>query len=431
MARMVRFLCFLVVSSFFLAQNALGQQADDQVPIDFLSSAHPHSLAKVPRGHLNGQSHARFGLAGIDSIANWNKHFDAEGIGVAFDSKGNPFPISQHVWYYSMVGNPPELGGATEINAPIVPVSLDLRNADGTPRFVNGKRLIYDVTPFVAPTVNSPVFQNFKYSSGDTATQFTDAVQRAEFFDRMKPDWHTLLKPSVKATRTMVLVQGTYRFALNGDGSCCRFVLVDADTFINELFPPAFPFDNSTAVGSAENAGDMTTKDISTFLFPNTYLYTEHDPTHCCILGFHSFDFEPGVPANGNLQRWYIMNYSSWITPGLFRGGLGDVTALSHEMSEIFNDPFVVADGIHNATPFWSSPNGNCQNNLEVGDVIEGLPNQIFPITMNGMTYHPQNEALLQWFEFESPSSALGGAYSYPNTGTLQALSPPQNFGCQ
>ena len=86
---------------------------------------------------------------------------------------------------------------------------------------------------------------------------------------------------------------------------------------------------------------------------------------------------------------------------------------------------------MHNITPWWLSPNGNCQNNLEDGDVIEGLPNATFPMTMNGFTYHPQNEALLQWFEFESPSSALGGAYSYPNANTLTQLSAPQNVNCQ
>ena len=32
-------------------------------------------------------------------------------------------------------------GGTTAIGAPIVPVNLDLRNVDGTPRFVNGQRL--------------------------------------------------------------------------------------------------------------------------------------------------------------------------------------------------------------------------------------------------------------------------------------------------
>jgi hypothetical protein len=123
------------------------------------------------------------------------------------------------------------------------------------------------------------------------------------------------------------------------------------------------------------------------------------------------------------------VNYSSWISPGLF-GEFQDVTALSHEIAETYNDPFVVSDSVHNLTPWWLAPNGNCQNSLETGDVIEGLPSATFPIFLNGFTYHPQNEALLQWFEFESPSSALGGAYSYPNTSTLTQLSAPQKFLC-
>jgi hypothetical protein len=102
-----------------------------------------------------------------------------------------------------------------------------------------------------------------------------------------------------------------------------------------------------------------------------------------------------------------------------------DVTGLSHEISETYNDPFVAFFGGQDVTPWWKAPNGNCQDNLEVGDVIEGIPNQAFPITMpNGFTYHPQNEALLQWFEFQSPSTALNQAYSYPDVTTLTALSP-------
>ena len=122
---------------------------------------------------------------------------------------------------------------------------------------------------------------------------------------------------------------------------------------------------------------------------------------------------------------------SSWISPGLFGAGFQDVTAHSHEIAETYNDPFVASDGIHNITPWWLAPNGLCQNNLETGDVIEGLPNATFPVTVNGFTYHPQNEALLQWFEFESPSSAIGGAYSYPNMSVLTSLSPIQRANCQ
>ena len=148
------------------------------------------------------------------------------------------------------------------------------------------------------------------------------------------------------------------------------------------------------------------------------------------MLGYHSYDIEPGIPANGNLERRYVMNYSSWISPGLFRGGLADVTALSHELSETFNDPFVASDGVHNITPWWLSPNGNCQNTLEVGDVIEGLPNEVYPIALHGYTYHPQNEALLPWFEFREESFAIDGAYSYPDETVLTQLSPVEKPNC-
>jgi hypothetical protein len=50
---------------------------------------------------------------------------------------------------------------------------------------------------------------------------------------------------------------------------------------------------------------------------------------------------------------------------------------------------------------------------------------------MHGFTYHPQNEALLPWFEFQQPSTAIDGAYSYPDTTVLSGPPAPQNFRCQ
>jgi hypothetical protein len=200
---------------------------------------------------------------------------------------------------------------------------------------------------------------------------------------------------------------------------------IDDVEFGNLLFPSTFPFDNSTPVGAAENSGDITTKDISTFLFNNVYLYTGGNPNNCCILGYHTYDFEPGIPSNGNRQRWYVLNYSSWISPGLFLFGFEDVTALSHEMSETFDDPFV-----NNITPWWLSQDpftggANCQDNLEVGDVVEVLTtNPVYAAAVDGKTYHPQNVALLPWFAFQSPSHARNGTYSFPDETTLLSLSP-------
>ncbi|HEX3438480.1 MAG TPA: hypothetical protein VHT24_17045, partial [Pseudacidobacterium sp.] len=196
----------VVLSVFTIAFACHAQQDDDQLPINFLSHASHKSVQMAPRGHRNGQGHTN-GIPDIDSLVNFNNHFQAQGV----DQNGN----AQIIWYYNMVGTAPQHHGTTTFNAPIVPVTLDLRNADGSPRFVNGQPLISSPAQFVQPTLDSPLFQNFTYSSSDDATQFTDAVQRAEFFDRAKADWHTMLNPSVKTGRTMVLLRGTYLFALN------------------------------------------------------------------------------------------------------------------------------------------------------------------------------------------------------------------------
>jgi len=396
------------------------------------------------------------GIPGIDSVPNFSGAYSTPGV----DSNGKP----QSNWLFNTLGNAPAKGGTTTLDAPIVPVSLDLRNADGSPRFVrvvNGKaitcgtptepgcqRLFFDPTPFIPLILESPVFSNSNYDSSAAPTQFADAVARAEY-QGAPDDWHTMLAPSVKAMQSMVINQDptcgigngkgghcNYKYAVNPDGSCCFFVLIDVNAFQTELFPPTFQFPppTTTPVGAAEAAGDITTKDVSTFFFPPAFLYFPIGKhlTGCCIGGFHSFDFEPGDATNGKLPRAFVLNYSTWDQPIFMDPTILDVTGLSHEISETFNDPFVTAlDGVHDVTPWWLSPNGNCQNDLEVGDVIEGLPHQAFPITMpNAFTYHPQVEALLQWFEFQSPSTAIHGAYSYPDITTLTALSAPQKAGC-
>jgi hypothetical protein len=397
-----------------VAVGAVAQDAH-QLPDNFLANKHPMYAKQAPRGTHGFNAFAASGPVSYDTLVSWNGSFQALGF--------SPTGQLQKSWVYTMVGNSPQKGGTTSINAPVVPVSLNLLDKNGNIVYT------YSPKPFILPTLYSPVFQNATYSSSDVPTQISDAVSRAEFWSTMAPDWHTELNASLKPTRTMNVPYGFYFYRLNPNGTCCRFVLIDIGEFGNLLFP-AVASDTTTPIGAAENNGDITTKDISTFLFPNTYLYFNGDPNECCVLGFHSFDVEPGDPSNGNRERHYVVNYSSWISPGLFGSGFTDVTALSHEVAETFNDPFVAFDNKHGVTPWWLSPNGNCQDDLEVGDVIEGLPNATYPIALNGMTYHPQNEALLPWFAFETTSSAIDGAYSYPNESTLTQLSPLEAVNC-
>lgn len=62
---------------------------------------------------------------------------------------------------------------------------------------------------------------------------------------------------------------------------------------------------------------------------------------------------------------------------------------------------------------------GVCDNILEVGDVIVNLSPEYTEVTLDGFTHHPQNLALLQWFEGKSPSNAINGDYSFPNATLL------------
>ena len=422
----------LLLLSLPLAGHAQGTP-DDQVSSSFLLTTNARAIQGTGAnagggGALGNRSNGS--VLGIDSVPNWSSSFYYPGQ----DSFGNP----QYTWQYTMIGNSPFarndadrdssdfFGATTVIGAPVIPVSLDLRNADGSVRYVNGQRLYSDATQYQAAVLKSPVFARTTYDSSEIPTQFADAVQRAEFFHKSSDDWHTLLRGRAATPRALVLRQGTYRYALNSDGTCCAFVLIDRNAFFAALFP-ATPGDGSTPVGAAENAGDIATRDLSSFIFPNAFLFTDGDPTHCCIVGFHTYDVEPGSAANGNREKRYVLDYASWVTPGIFADPtFADVAPLSHEVSEAFNDPFV-----NDATPWWLAPNGKCQNNLEVGDVIEELPNAEYTIALNSGTYHVQNEALLQWFAGVTPSSAIHHAYSYPDTRVLTSPSVSMLPGCK
>jgi hypothetical protein len=386
------------------------------------NSTRPGALhnAAIQTALHNAKKHG--GLPGIDSIDNFTGQFTGSP---RLDANFKPLP--DVTFSYAMVGNAPG-EGTTHINAPIVPVTIELLDGNGDVAVdsASGARLVVDPHDQVRLIEDSPVFDNALFTSSRRETQFTDAIHRAQFFNDAEASWHTLLNPDVERGLTMKIPLGAYAYALNADGSCCLFVLVDANTFQALLFPPVFPVDNTTVIGAAELSGRITTKDISTFLFRDIYLYLNGDPNNCCVLGFHTFDSEPGTKHNGNLPRFYVVNYSSWISPGLFGAGFEDITALSHEMAETFTDPFVGFDNVHNIVPWWLS-GSQCQNLMENGDVIESLASGVtFEIAMpNGFLYHPQNVPMLSWFEMQVPSRALNGTYSYPNTETLTAPSPP------
>ena len=324
---------------------------------------------------------------------------------------------------FIMIGNDPLVGGTTTIPANITTVSLQLLNPDGS-TFAN-----VPFGPFEDRFEDSPNFRDAFYSTGHT--QFADAVQRAEFFNVMAPNWHTRLNASyvnratiqVPATVQLQFSDGTiitvpgYIPATAADGSTVVFLL---DLLFSLL-------DFNQAVNDI-NGGFFSTQAINYHAYPNTFLFSvidEQGDLVCCVAGFHDFIFDPTT----NPQNRWIYAFTPWISPGIFGAGFQDVTALSHETSEAFNDPFG-----NNIVPTWQFPGipGACQANLETGDPVEVLPNATVPIvTREGhevFQYHPQTEALLQWFEIGNPSNAIDGAFSFPNEAALTTTATPCPF---
>ena len=363
----------------------------------------------------NAQANAG-NIAGLMTLPTFAGAFAAQ----AGPSLGDVFP-------FIMIGNDPLAGGTTDIPAKITEVSLQLLNADGS------IFMTVPFAPFEDATTDSPNFANSLYESSDRRTEFADAIQRAEFFNTMKPNWHTELQPTIVNRVTITvpffvnvrLSNGTivqarsYFTGTASDGS--TFVLM-----LNLLFN--FFYDN--AVVNDINANNFTTDAVNVDMFPNTFLFSlnvnsPNTPGGCCVLGFHTYFFEGSVTPQ---PRW-ISLFASFISPGLFGAGFQDVAGLSHEISESFNDPF-----INNATPAWQFPgqpanSTACQGNLETGDPVEVLPTATIPLTLKEkheiFTFHPQTEALLQWFEMGTTSNAIDGAFSFPDETALTHSAVP------
>ncbi|HWS18239.1 MAG TPA: hypothetical protein VN223_09495 [Candidatus Elarobacter sp.] len=334
---------------------------------------------------------------------------------------------------FTMLGNDPKLGGTTVFPGLILEVSWQLLNADGTV-FKN-----VPFAPFEKPFLESPNFEPLDYRSG-RRIEFGDAVHRAQFFNVMKKNWHSLILPQVVDRITIQVPRFVNVQLRNGTVVQARSYFTgtaaDGSTFI-EMLSPLFNlfFDNSEV--NEINLGNFRTNAMNMSLYPNTFLFNLNQanpnaPGSCCVLGFHTYfgNFDGTFP-----QQRFVSQFASWISPGLFGAGFQDVTALSHELAETFANPFV-----SNPAPNWQFPGepanaAVCQNNLEEGDPIEVLANATTPITVTEkgftFTYHPQNIPLLQWFEMGAGSSAIDGAFSFPDETVLphSALPCPNGIG--
>jgi len=310
----------------------------------------------------------------------------------SFESQRKAYP-------FTMVGAKPQSNTTTEVPVQIIPISLFFEEfVDET-----GAPIVLDAGPVVTRVQSSPNFRNAQYATG--TTQFADAVQRAQFYGTAGKEWHTLLgTPEILKPLRIAVPRGDAKVYRN-PSTGVLYAIVDTDFFLSQL---------NTMIQMANLAPDA----LAIALTSNVFLSPQKDIKKCCVLGFHT-SFDVGEMAQVKFVQTFI--WASWVEQGILGPGLADVTPMSHEISEWMNNPFG-----SNAVPAWQVPNASaCQNNLETGDPLALMPNAGYPVLIDGFTYHPQNQVLMQWFQRGVASDAFEGAFSFPDqslmTGASQA----------
>jgi hypothetical protein len=334
---------------------------------------------------------------------------------------------------YNMVGSDPNNCSGSACSTTI--------EADITPLIVNIDGMTFDGTTVVPGTLASPVFALNDYGTTPAATaagsfpsapaliegaggalsqndagnnlQLEDATMRAQFNQTGGSPYHTLLHPNVMPAVTINVPNNQGTLIVSGRG------VVGADINISWW---------SGQIKNLESSADPTHLPI--YLTDQVLLFIG-SPSSCCVIGYHgtrATGFGTGsANSNGN-AKVQTFAWASWVQPGFYArpaGGtdwaLQDIHALSHEISEWADDPFV-----NNTVEPWLTPTApqyGCTGVLETGDPVVAIGfamgTNTFDQTPNPWTsptnhtpsisydgyYHPEDEAFLPWFMRTAPNT--------------------------
>src|SRR4051794_33910793 len=259
-------------------------------------------------------------------------------------------PGNGETYPFSMVGAEPRSGRATTVPTEIVPLRLNFVAGRQDTQSLAQPEVGYaapqplsvslDASGDAALTVASPVFQAYRHAAllgGDT-TQAGDAFMRAQF-GRIGSSYHVLLgQPRVVQAVTIDVPQRRGVAVVNPRG-----VLegrVDEDWLARRV---------ERLVGEL----DLDPATLPIFLTHDVVLYANDDYTSCCVIGLHGASRLSARPS----KRVWTYVFAAYLTPGTFRGfgtpvgGLADVHALSHEVTEWLDDPF-----LDNRVQPWLAP---------------------------------------------------------------------------
>jgi hypothetical protein len=340
---------------------------------------------------------------------------------------------------YNMVGADPLNCSGSDCSVTI--------QADITPIIVNIDGLTFSGLDVLGATLASPLFSTNDFGSTPFATagapnvprgpggalsqgdagvqlQLEDATMRAQFnrTGHSSP-YHVILHPNILPAVTINVPQHQGTLLVSGRG------VVFADVDIGWW---------SSQIKNLTTKADATHLPI--YLTDNVLLFEGKNVLNCCVIGYHGTspvgNGSGSTNSNGNASV-QTFAWASWVQPGLYSrpaGGtdwaLQDIHALSHEISEWADDPFV-----NNTVEPWLTPTApqyGCSGLLETGDPVVAIgfaigtnsfeqgPNPNGTQSADGY-YHPEDEVFLPWFMRSAPNdvseptqsaSANGGRYT-------------------
>jgi hypothetical protein len=227
-------------------------------------------------------------------------------------------------------------------------------------------------------TLKSPLFNaGIDFKQGPTElgnTQYIDAFQRGTSWGKnvkKNTNYHVLMKPVLKPEQTINCTDFSCQVAnVTIRGKSVVAGLADINYY------------DSLVQGFMSRLG-ATPNVLPFFIFYDVYLTSDGG---CCIGGYHNTN---GAQPTG--QTYLNAAYVDEV--GQFSQ---DVSAMSHELGEWMDDPFV--DNFV-----------NCQDNgiMEVGDPLERDANfGGFPYKLNGFTYNLQSLVFIGYFGAPTKDSA-------------------------
>jgi hypothetical protein len=295
------------------------------------------------------------------------------------------------------IGTQPSKGAvSTKIPVDIIPIKLTYGAQVNDPTAPIGGG-----NSAVQQTLASPVFQKSITYTGtgySIHSQYEDAFQKEALWNKgaSASGYHVLFKtPTVKPTVSLTVP--------SADGGTFSY---NGVTVIEANFSY---FD--AQIQSVITSDGIPANVLPVFITANSFLY---DSGGCCIGGYHDY--------NG-AQTYSYFNYLT--TAG---GFTEDVAALTHELGEWMDDPYVnnSSQNTPPGTPASCATNdANNQNPLyEVGDPLEGNANfGTYAYTVGGFTWHLQDLVTPAYFGAPISTSAnhaetfQGGSYSVCQNG--------------